>query len=258
VTREATALFGKRVLVTRPAHQTDDFVARLREAGAEPILAPTIEIAPPPDLETARDAAGRVRDYAWIVFTSRNGVDAFFDRLAELGHHAGGFGDARIAAIGPKTAAALTIRGLRADLIPSAYVNEAVAEELLARTKPGDRIVLYRAREARDVLPAMLRDRGRMVNDVTAYETRIVHDPNLAKKTARADIVTFTSSSTVTGFVENVADAVQVLATKTVAAIGPITAKTAQHAGIRVDVVADEFTVAGLLHALSVVAPAGS
>jgi uroporphyrinogen III methyltransferase/synthase len=249
---DAQPLFGKRVLVTRPAHQADDFATRLWEAGAEPILAPTIEIAPPPDVDAARDAAARVREYAWIVFTSRNGVDAFFDRLGELGRDARAFGDTKIAAIGPKTAAALTSRAVRADLIPPAYVNESVASELLARTSPGDRVLLYRAREARDVLPDTLRQHGRTVDVVAAYETRIIDDPDLAEKAARADIVTFTSSSTVTGFIHNVPDAARMLAPKTVAAIGPITARTARDAGIRVDVIADEFTVDGLLRALAV------
>src|SRR5665213_3561736 len=85
---DAQPLFGKRVLVTRPAHQSDDVAMLLWEAGAEPILAPTIAIGPPDDLTAARDAATRVRDYAWVVFTSRNGVDAFFDRLGELGRDA--------------------------------------------------------------------------------------------------------------------------------------------------------------------------
>jgi uroporphyrinogen-III synthase len=102
------------------------------------------------------------------------------------------------------------------------------------------------------VLPDTLREHGRTVDVVAAYETRIIDDPDLAEKTAHADIVTFTSSSTVTGFVRNVPDAARVLAAKTVAAIGPITARTARDAGIRVDVIADEFTVDGLMRALAV------
>jgi len=249
---DAQPLFGKRVLVTRPAHQSDDVAMLLWEAGAEPILAPTIAIGPPDDLTAARDAATRVRDYAWVVFTSRNGVDAFFDRLGELGRDARAFGDVRIAAIGPKTAAALACRGIRVDLIPATFVNEAVAAALLTRTAPGERILVYRAQEARDVLPQTLREHGRAVDVVAAYATRFVDDPELAAKARRADIVTFTSSSTVHGFVHNVADAAHVLSATTVAAIGPITAQTARDAGIRVDVVADEFTVEGLVRALTV------
>ncbi|HEX3551017.1 MAG TPA: uroporphyrinogen-III C-methyltransferase [Candidatus Elarobacter sp.] len=253
---DAQPLFGKRVLITRPAHQADDLAARLWEAGAEPILAPAIAIGPPDDLDAARDAVARVREYAWVTFTSRNGVDAFFDRLGELGRDARALGDVKVAAIGPKTAAALAARGVRADLVPSVYVNEAVASALLARTGPGDRVLVYRAQDARDVLPETLRANGRGVDVVAAYATRVVDDPDLAVKAQRADIVTFTSSSTVHGFVRNVPDAVAALASKTVAAIGPITAQTARDAGIRVDVVADEFTIDGLLRALSAPAPA--
>ena len=247
-------LFGKRVLVTRPAHQADDVATRLWEAGAEPIAAPTIAIGPPDDPAAARAAAARVREYDWVVFTSRNGVDAFFDALGELGRDARAFGDVRIAAIGPKTGAALAARGIRVDLIPPAFVNEAVAEELLARTAAGDRILVFRAQEAREVLPRTLREHGRRVDVVAAYKTSPLEDAELAAKAQRADIVTFTSSSTVAGFIHNVPHAAELLAAKTVAAIGPVTAQTAREAGIRVDVVAAEFTVEGLLSALDAAA----
>jgi uroporphyrinogen III methyltransferase/synthase len=251
---DAQPLFGKRVLVTRPAHQADDFATRLWEAGAEPIVAPTIAIGPPDDAQPARTAVAAIREYAWVAFTSRNGVDAFFDILGELGRDARAFGDAKIAAIGPKTAEALAARGLRVDLVPPVFVNEAVASELLARSASGDRILVFRAQEARDVLPESLRAQGRVVDVVAAYKTRFVDDPELAAKAERADIVTFTSSSTVAGFVHNVPGAAHLLADKTVAAIGPITAQTARDAGIRVDVIAEEFTVEGLLRALSTTA----
>jgi uroporphyrinogen III methyltransferase/synthase len=253
---DAQPLFGKRVLVTRPAHQADDFANRLYEVGAEPILAPTIAIGPPDEPAAARAAVGRVREYDWTVFTSRNGVDAFFDVLGELGRDARAFGDVKIAAIGPKTAEALASRGIRVDLVPPTFVNEAVAAELLARTAPGERVLIFRAQEARDVLPDTLREQGRVADVAAAYKTRFVEDPELAAKTEHADIVTFTSSSTVAGFVHNVPDAANALAQKTVAAIGPITAQTAREAGIRVDVVADEFTVDGLLVALGAAAVA--
>ncbi len=247
-------LFGKRVLVTRPGHQADDFAIRLHDVGAEPILAPTIAIGPPDDPAAARAAVARVREYDWIAFTSRHGVDAFFAVLGELGRDAHAFGDVKLAAIGPKTAEALAAHGIDVDLVPPAYVNEAVAAELLARTVPGDRVLIYRAQEARDVLADMLREHGRSADVVAAYRTRFVDDPDLAAKTALADIVTFTSASTVAGFVHNVPNAARALASKTVAAIGPITAQAARDAGIRIDVIAAEFTVDGLLRALGATA----
>ncbi|HEX3469321.1 MAG TPA: uroporphyrinogen-III synthase, partial [Candidatus Elarobacter sp.] len=177
--------------------------------------------------------------------------DAFFDALTELGRDARAFGDVRIAAIGPKTAEALTRRGIRVDLIPPEFVNEAVAAELLSRTSAGDRVLVFRAQEAREVLPEILRQNGRTVDVVAGYRTRFVDDPELRAKAERADVVTFTSPSTVAGFAHNVAGAPAVLAAKTVAAIGPVTAAAAREAWIRVDVVAAEFTVDGLLHALA-------
>jgi uroporphyrinogen III methyltransferase/synthase len=243
-------LFGKRVLVTRPPAQAAEFAQQLWEAGAEPLLAPTIAIRPPDDAAPARAAVARVREYAWAVFTSHNAVDAFFDQLSVAGKDARAFGDVKIAAIGPKTAAALRARGIRVDFMPGAYVNEAVASGLIERTAMGDRVLVFRAQEGREVLPETLRAAERTVDVVAAYVTRYVDDPDLRGKTERADIVTFTSSSTVHGFVHNVPDAASVLARATVAAIGPVTAATARSLGIRVDVIAEDFTVEGLIAAL--------
>lgn len=245
-----TPLFGKKVLITRPSTQADNFAARLWEAGAEPIVAPTIAIGAPDDNAPAEDAVRRVREYAWAIFTSRNGVDAFFDMLSSNGRDARALGDVKVAAIGPKTAEAFAQHGIRVDFMPSTFVNEAVADGILERTQSGDRVLLFRAQEARDVVPDALRAAGRTVDDVAAYRTRFVDDAELATKAAGADIVTFTSSSTVHGFIHNVPNATDVLASRTVACIGPITAATARDAGIRVDITADEFTIDGLLDAL--------
>ena len=246
-------LFGKKVLITRPSRLADAFAAQLWEAGAEPIVAPTIVLGPPDDVAAAERAVAAVRDYAWVVFTSQNGVAAFFDRLTAAGKDARAFGDARVAAIGPKTAAALAARGIRVDFTPAEYVNEAVADGLLARTQPNDRILLFRAAEARAVLPQALRDAGRAVDVVAGYRTRFVEDPELRGKIERADIVTFTSSSTVQGLVYNLADAPRLLLRKHVVTIGPITAKTALGLGIRVDAIPDDYTIEGLLGVLGVV-----
>jgi uroporphyrinogen III methyltransferase/synthase len=243
-------LFGRRVLVTRPLAQSDAFAQQLWEAGAEPIVAPTVSLGPPDDEAAAAAAVARVRDYAWVAFTSSNAVDAFFALLAASGKDARAFGDARVAAIGPQTALALTARGIRVDFMPDEHVNEAVADGLAGRTAVGERILLFRAQEARDVLPARLRAGGRVVDVVAGYKTHLVDDPNLAERAGAADVVTFTSSSTVRGFAHNVPDAAAFLAPKIVAAIGPITAGTARSLGIRVDVVPEEFTVDGLVRAL--------
>lgn len=243
-------LFGKRVLITRPADQAAEFAAKLWELGAEPIIAPTIAIGPPDDLDAAKDAVRRVRSYQWIVFTSANGVRAFFDRLIAEGRDARAFGDTRIAAIGPKTAEALAAHGVRADFIPARCVSEELAQELLKKSDKGDRILLYRAQEARDVLPDALRDGGREVDVAAAYKTTLVDDADIARQAMKCDVWTFASASAVHGFMRNVPDAVNLSHGKYIACIGPITAQAANTVGIRVDRVAEEYTVDGLLKAL--------
>jgi uroporphyrinogen III methyltransferase/synthase len=247
-------LFGKRVLVTRPSTQADTFAEQLWERGAEPILAPTIAIAPPDDRVAADAAVERVREYAWVVFTSRSGVEAFFTRLRERGRDARAFGDTCIAAIGAKTAEALAAHGVTVDFVPATFVNEAVADGLLERTRAGERVLLFRAQEARDVVPEALRAAGCIVDDVAAYQTVVVRDPDLAEKFALADIVTFASASAVHGFLANIPDAAEIMHGKLVACIGPITAASARGAGMHVDVVAEVFTVEGLVDALSAAA----
>jgi uroporphyrinogen III methyltransferase/synthase len=243
-------LFGKRILLTRARGDADDLAAKLWEVGAEPIVAPTIAIAPPDDPSPAELAVREVRIFAWIVFTSRHGVEAFFDRLSAAGSDARALGDVSVAAIGPKTAEALMRHGIRPDFVPPRYVSEEVADGLLERTEPDSRILLYRAQEARDVVPETLRAEGRHVDVIAAYKTVTVHDPTIADAAADADVWTFTSASTVRGFVENVPDAARLTAGRTVACIGPITAEAAREAGLRVDVVAEEYTYEGLFAAL--------
>ena len=246
-------LFGKRVLITRPTHQAEAFARALYARGVEPILASTIAIVPPDDVAAAHRAIDDLASYRWIAFTSQNGVDAFFDRLAALDSDARYIGATRVAAIGLKTAERLREFGVRADLVPAAFVSEEIARALLQASHSGDRILIFRAQEARDVLPQMLEDAGRVPHVVAAYKTVIDVDPELARKAARADIFTFTSASTVRGFVELLggAEAARHAARgKVIACIGPVTAEAADEAGLHVDVVADIFTTDGLLDAL--------
>jgi uroporphyrinogen III methyltransferase/synthase len=246
-------LFGKRVLITRPAHQAHDFARALYARGVEPILASTIAIAPPDDPQPAHLAVDRLASYAWVVFTSQNGVDAFFERLHALDSDARLIGETKVAAIGSKTAERLRRNGVRADLVPAAFISEEVARALIEATNDGDEILIYRAQEARDVLPQMLQEAGRHPTVVAAYKTLFDADPQFAEKVESADVLTFTSASTVRGFCELLggnARAVAAARGKIVACIGPVTADAARESGLSVDVVADVYTTDGLLDAL--------
>ncbi|HEY1728648.1 MAG TPA: uroporphyrinogen-III C-methyltransferase [Candidatus Baltobacteraceae bacterium] len=243
-------LFGKRVLVTRMASGSLEFAARLWEAGGEPILAPLIRIVPPEDTREIIRAVESATSYKWIVFSSRNGVDAFWGELQARGRDARAFATTKVAAIGPKTAETLSEHGIMADFIPSRYVGESVGEGLLARTEPNDRILLFRAQEARDALPDMLRDAGRNVEIVAAYRAVRNDVADLAERVAKSDVLTFTSAGIVRSFVAQLPDPIQAARGKIVACIGPITADAAKAAGLDVSVVAEEFTTEGLARAL--------
>jgi len=234
-------LAGLRVLVTRARLQAAEFAQRLGEAGAEVLCVPTISIEP---LEVMGDP--RLRDlsrYDWIVFTSAKGVAVFAEALQEIGI---AFPPARLAAIGPETAAALREVGRRADLVPAEFVAESLADAL----PPGGRVLLPRAAGARDALPDRLRQRGAAVDVIELY--RAVAPPGLRADLAAAlsgvDVVTFTSSSTVRHFIDAIGR--ELPSRVRVACIGPITAATARDAGLPVAIIAEEYTTQGLVDAL--------
>ncbi|HEX6274356.1 MAG TPA: uroporphyrinogen-III C-methyltransferase [Polyangiaceae bacterium] len=247
-------LFGRRVLVPRPAGQAERTAQALRERGAEPHVVPVIEIVPPADPEPLASAATRLGEYDWVLFTSANGVERLFGALRASGRDARAFGNAKIGVIGPRTAEALERFGVRADRVAEEHVGEGLAREILAVGTPR-RVLILRALVARDALPTALRDAGALVDVVAAYETRPAPPgpKSLVElvETGAVDTVLFTSSSTVTTTVERMGPtARELLARLTVASIGPITTSTAEALGVRVDVTAATFTVDGLLDAL--------
>lgn len=243
---EKLPLFGKRIVVTRTREQASALSHRLRRAGAAPLEVPTIDIRPPDDGGAAlADAAARVGDYDWVVFTSPNGASRFCATLRDARQ----LGGVQVAAIGPGTAAALAEFNIVADLLPEQFVAESLLAAFPSCPDEGGRVLLARAAEARAVLPDGLRAGGWKVDVVAAYQTVPASLAADAGETVRsADAVTFTSSSTVRHFVELVgADAVPGV----VACIGPITAATARELGLRVDVEADEHSIDGLVEALT-------
>ena len=247
------ALFGKCVVITRAGDQSDAFARALLARGAEPIVAPTIAIEAADDPRPAREAIEKLASYAWIVFTSQNGVDAFFEKMRERNADAREIGTAKVAAIGDRTGERLRYYGITPDLVPATFISEELARGVIARSRAGQRILIYRAAEARDVLPQMLEEAERPVTVVAAYRTVVARDKDFALKVARGDVLTFTSASTVRGFATLLGGEPEAAAAargKCIACIGPITAEAARETGLCVDVVAAVHTTGGLLDAL--------
>lgn len=241
-------LLGKRVLITRAVEQSESFASVLRAHGAQPIVAPTIAIRALDDLSALDDAIARLADFSWLVFTSQNAVDIVMPRLRSRNARLGAL---RIAAIGRATANRLNEHGATVTLTAKQHVSEALASELVRLLSRGQRVLLVRALEGRDVLPNALDDAGILVTAVPAYRTMVVRDPMFAAKVCDADTVTFTSASTVRAFSTLLhGRAGESVEGKCVACIGPVTAEAARRVGLPVDVTAAQHTVAGLVDAL--------
>jgi uroporphyrinogen III methyltransferase/synthase len=243
---EERPLAGVTVAVTRARAQASGLASRLRALGADVVEAPAIRISP---------LDGRLpdpRSYDLICLTSPNGADLLFERLAEIGLDARGLSGARIAAIGPGTAAALRRHGVIADVVPERFVAEGLVEALA--DLPVQRALVARAAEARDVLPDALRERGAEVDVVALYETvaESLSDSQL-RALAGADYVTFTSSSTVRFLFEAVADRIELAAR--LVSIGPVTSDALRERGLQPHVEASRHDIDGVVDAL--VADAG-
>ena len=245
-------LFGKRILVTRARAQASEFADLLEENGAQVVQCPTIKIHPV-DVDTAYVRS--THEYDWIIFTSINAVEIFYERLRENGKDARAFGGCKICAVGPKTVDALNRIGINPDFVPSHSRGSVIAAEI--EDVNGKKILLPRAKIATDDLPNGLRERGGLVDDVPLYATVKVSEGSHETIEAdllngRIDIVTFTSSSTVTNFLEMFPahTPTVLLANVKVAVIGPTTQKTAVEYGVRVDVVAKDASVESLVEAI--------
>jgi uroporphyrinogen III methyltransferase/synthase len=246
---ERRPLFGLRIVVTRARAQASGMAATLEALGADVIELPAIRIVPRIDSAEVRDAIGAIHSYALVCLTSPNGARLLFDALDAAGLDARALANATIAAIGPGTAAALSERGIRPDVVPERSVAEALVESLAAVDVAGRPVLVARAAEARDVLPDALRDRGGKVDVVALYETVADEpDPAAVEASRSADYVTFTSSSTVRNFAAAVGDRLPEGAR--IASIGPVTSDAARAAGLDVDVEASRHDPEGLVEAL--------
>ncbi|GAB4468357.1 MAG: uroporphyrinogen-III C-methyltransferase [Armatimonadaceae bacterium] len=247
-------LFGKRIVVTRAREQASELSEKLRLLGAEPVEFPTIRVAPPEDQFAALDEAlSRLSGYDWVVFTSANGVRHTAARLKAMGRDARAFAGAKVAAIGAATAEALHTIGIRPDFVPTEFVAEAVVAQF-PEPVAGKRILLARAAEGRDVLPEAWREKGAIVEDIAAYrtepETEGAEEIRQQLTDGKIDAITFTSSSTVKNFVAALGETPLPAGTALVC-IGPVTAETCATLLRPADVIADEYTIDGILAALT-------
>lgn len=247
-------LFGKRVLVTRSRHQASILSQLLAQQGAEPIEMPVIEIEAIPDSHELDKALTELPDYAWLIFTSVNGVEAFFDRLLKRGLDARELKGIRTCAIGPATVKALEQHGILVDYMPQEYVSESIIEGFADMDIQGKRILLPRAEKSRPELVEGLSRLGAQVNEVPLYRTvQPSETPPRAKQMlidGEVDITTFTSSSTVHNLISSLGNEWQSVNNTMIACIGPITADTASNAGLEVYVIAREHTIPGLVQAI--------
>jgi len=255
---EQRPLFGKRILVTRSREQASELVQILEDLGAACLEGATIALEEPEDWAPLDQALARIADYHWLLFTSPNAVAFFFRRLAGLGGDSRRLQGPRIAAVGTATAASLLSQGIRADLLPEKFTAEGLAEALLSQGVQGRKILLPRALKARDVLPQSLQQAGAEVDIVPVYRNvrpAMAADIRQALEEKQIDLITFTSSSTVTNFIDllglGTKELASLLAGVKIAAIGPITAATAAKAGLTVDIQPAIHTIPGLVEAIA-------
>jgi uroporphyrinogen-III synthase len=262
-------LSGLRILVGRARHQASALSSGLRDLGAQVLEIPFIEIRKPRSYKSLDTALKNLNQYDWLILTSVNGVEALCARMRKLRLTARRLQHLKIAAIGPATKQAIVKRGLKVDIVPAEYVAESVVESLRNRVK-GKRVLLARAKVARDVIPRELRQLGAHVDVVEAYETVVPHSSRIRLRAAlkdskrRPDVVTFTSSSTVRNFVALLGrgrgplrlplragprhtnlDGIRF------ASIGPITSSTLRELGLPVHIEATEYTIPGLVRAIT-------
>jgi uroporphyrinogen III methyltransferase/synthase len=253
---ERRPLFGKRILVTRAREQASSFVELLEAQGAEVLQFPLIEFAPPETWRPLDQAIERLETYRWVIFTSANGVEAFFLRLQALRQDARRLGAAKICAIGPATAEILERHSIIPDVVPREFRAEGVIEAFAQYDLRGARILLPRAEVARDLLPKELEELGATVEVVPAYRTvRADANRELLKQLLqdrKIDLVTFTSSSTVTTFMEllGTENLKALLEGVQIACIGPITAATAEGFGVTVNIQPKQYTIPALAEAV--------
>jgi len=249
---DARPLFGKRILVTRATDQAGVFSRSLEWFGALVLECPTIVVTPPESFGALDEEIRALMSYDWVIFTSVNGVQYFFARLAELGLDSRALGSCRIAAIGSKTAEVLASHGIRPDLLPSGFHAEGLVEKFAGVAVAGQKVLYPKADRARDVIPRGLADLGMEVVAPVAYRTAMPESISAetleALEARQVDCVTFTSSSTVTNLAALVGEnrLIHLLQGVTVASIGPVTSATCRELGLQVVIEPEKSTIDAL------------
>jgi uroporphyrinogen III methyltransferase/synthase len=254
---ESKPFFGKRIVVTRSRNQASIFSEMLIDRGATTIELPTIDVVPPASWEEVDRAVQVIESYDWLIFTSANAVKYFMGRLRTLGKDLRILKGVSICTVGPKTAEALEGHGLRADLVPEDFKAEGVLVALGGVQVKGRKFLIPRAKIAREIIPDRLRELGAEVTVATAYENvKPAADVERTKKLfqeKKISAVTFTSSSTVHNFVEMLGqkEYKSLLDGVAVACIGPVTAKTAEEYGMKIDIMPKEYTIPALVESMT-------
>ena len=249
-------LAGKRIVITRARKQAETVARSIEELGGEVIDFPTIEICPPESFAEFDAALDKLSLYDWVIFTSVNSVEPFLERLKLRGETAEALSAHKVGAIGAETAKRLEAARIRASLVPERYQAEGILDAISPEEICGKRVLIPRAAEAREILPATLRKWGAVVDVVVAYRTELprldVHPLSDLLVERKVDVITFTSSSTVRNFVRLFGGRKlgEIARGSTIACIGPITAATVEELGGRADIVADQFTVKDMLRAI--------
>ncbi|MEW6376417.1 MAG: uroporphyrinogen-III synthase [Thermodesulfobacteriota bacterium] len=249
-------LSGKRILITRARDQSTVFSTHLMDLGAEVIEFPTIEIVPPTSWKKLDRAINQLKSYDWIIFTSANGVNFFWQRLIGKGLDSRLPPSLKVCAIGPATAYQLKEKGILVNYTPKEFIAEAILKGFEKMAIKGKRILLARAKVARDILPKGLIKMGAEVDVVETYRTV---KPKGGSKRLRQllidggiDVVTFTSSSTVNHFAKLLKkeDLKKLLKDIAIACIGPITARTSKEWGMKVQIQPKKYTIPALTRAM--------
>lgn len=246
---DARPLFGKGIMVTRAANQAGEFSRLLAAKGASVFECPTIKLTAPESWTELDAGIDGLPSCDWLIFTSANAVSFFFERLSAKGLDSRALGDCSICAVGPKSAAALAVFGIKADMVPSDYKAEGVVAEFTRLAMNGKRVLFPRADKARELIPQSLTEMGAIVAAPIAYRNTVTDSLSnhvlLALEEQRIHCVTFTSSSTAENLAAMLGEnrMLRLLQGVAVAAIGPVTARTCRELGLKVDIEPETYTL---------------